>query len=691
MTSQSSVSSLRQLLSALERVRGDKTVILISGGWPLDDREQHTLMSTVASEAAAARATLYTLFVPGATGSASRRMISATPANDSYLQSAPLDTVASMTGGSSYRAEVGADAVFDRLSRELSGFYRIAVEKEGSDADGKGRRMKVQVSRSGVTVRAREIFDVRTYEDRDWAARLSSALEAPIPATAVALRVTSYMTADPEDPSRVKVVLSGEASRLDPGEATVQLLVRNLEGTKLLAGEQPIGEPRGDGLAFSANVPVAPGGYVIRVAVIDGAGRVGSVDHRIEARRVPLGSVSASGPLLLRVPAPGRGEPRLAVDTVKQDERLAVQIDLDGDKTQLQNAEVEFAIATTVDGPSLMQTPATLASNRGGSVLAQGVSDMRVLPPGSYFARAKVTSGGAVLGEVRRAFTLMEAALSADTVVAGAGASTVGSLAPRATAARAVARVPPFAVDDVTSPPVFGAFLDRVAARPDAASPMIRDLVRDARANIGDLYVSDVLAAQSPVAAFLKGVSLLSQNKLELAANAFRSAMRASADFYPAMVYLGACYAAGGNDKEATGAWRTALIKEGDALPLHTLLADALLRLDNGALALETLDKARNRFPDDDGIKRRFVLAAFMAAEYADGLQTLDELVERRVDDEPSLAAGLLVLYEAFRNQQPIETEDKDRARMVKLAEAYRARGGPSLALVDTWLAAAKK
>ena len=45
--------------------------------------------------------------------------------------------------------------------------------------------MKVQVSRSGATVRAREIFDVRTYEDRDWAARLSSALESPVPATSV--------------------------------------------------------------------------------------------------------------------------------------------------------------------------------------------------------------------------------------------------------------------------------------------------------------------------------------------------------------------------------------------------------------------------------------------------------------------------------------------------------------------------
>ena len=206
-------------------------------------------------------------------------------------------------------------------------------------------------------------------------------------------------------------MLSGEASRLDPGEATVQLLVRNLDGTKLLAGEQPIGEPRGDGLAFTANVPVAPGGYVLRVAVIDGAGRVGSVDHRIDAHRTALGPLTASAPLLLRVPAPGRGEPRLAVDTVRQDERLAVQIDLDGDRAQLQNTEVEFEIATTADGPSLVQTTATLANNRSGSMLAQGVSDMRVLPPGPYFARAKVKSGTAVLGEVRRPFTLTEAAL----------------------------------------------------------------------------------------------------------------------------------------------------------------------------------------------------------------------------------------------------------------------------------------
>src|SRR5688572_9967233 len=152
MTSLTSINSMRQLLASLTQVSGDKTIVLISGGWPLDDREQHTLITTLASEAAAARASFYTLYVPNTIGSASRRMITSTPANDSYLHSGPLDTLASMTGGASYRAEVGAEAVFDRLGRELSGFYRIGVEKDPTDGDARGRRMKVSVPRGGVTV-----------------------------------------------------------------------------------------------------------------------------------------------------------------------------------------------------------------------------------------------------------------------------------------------------------------------------------------------------------------------------------------------------------------------------------------------------------------------------------------------------------------------------------------------------------
>ena len=692
MTSLSSLASLRQFLAALARVRGDKTVILISGGWPLDEREETSVLSTVAADAAAARATIFTLFVPRSMFSADRRGMTSTPARDQYLHSGPLETLAGMTGGGTYRAEVNAEAAFDRLGRELSGYYRIGVEKDPSDGDNKSRRLKVQVSRGGVTVRARDIFDVRTYEDRDWSARLASALEAPTPATGIGLRMTSYLATNPDDTTGLKLVLAGEASRLQPGEATFQVVVRDLEGKKIFSGEKPLGESSGDGLQFSTNMTIPPGSYIVRVAVMDSAGRVGSVDHRVDARPVSLGTLSATGPLLIRVPTRTEREPRLALDGVRQDERLALELDLEGDSSRLASTDVVFEIASSKDGPALVHAVADLSStSRSGSVLAQAVTDMRVLPPGQYVVRAKVKSGSESLGEVRRAFTVFEVPRSVAEAATASHTSVAGT-ARAPLVPRAVGTVQRFALDQVLAPQVLNGFLDRVAARPDAAAPAVRELLDRARtADIGDLAVSDALVAETPVAAFLKGLTLLSQKKLEAAATAFRTAMRASSDFYPAMVYLGACYAAGGNDKEAAGAWRTALIREGDAVALHSLLADALLRQGRGDLALQTLDGAHARWPDDEALNRRFIMASLMAGKYADGLQGVDELIDKHADDEASLALALLVLYEGIVNGKPIESLDEDRARMTRFADAYRARGGPSLALIETWVAAAAK
>jgi tetratricopeptide (TPR) repeat protein len=258
---------------------------------------------------------------------------------------------------------------------------------------------------------------------------------------------------------------------------------------------------------------------------------------------------------------------------------------------------------------------------------------------------------------------------------------------------RAVGSAGVFTLEQVLAKPVVGQYLDQLAARKDASSPAARALLEQARsASLDELEVSDSLAKEAPVAsAFLKGLALLKQGKLDPAAVSFRQAMRAGVDFYPAMVYLGACYAAGGQDKEAAGAFRTALIREGDRVDVHIMLSDALLRTGRGDLAMQALKRARDRWPEDDSLKRRYAVAAVAAGLYADGLTVVDDLVTRKADDEPVLSLALLVLYDAFVSNHPVETIDQDRARMAKFAEAYRARGGPSVALVDTWMAAADK
>ncbi|MGE5198428.1 MAG: hypothetical protein ACM3H9_02225, partial [Rhodospirillaceae bacterium] len=55
LNSLASISALRAALQELGQVPGDKTAVLISGGWPLDERDEISLLSQVAAEAAAAR------------------------------------------------------------------------------------------------------------------------------------------------------------------------------------------------------------------------------------------------------------------------------------------------------------------------------------------------------------------------------------------------------------------------------------------------------------------------------------------------------------------------------------------------------------------------------------------------------------------------------------------------------------
>ena len=88
----------------------------------------------------------YSFFVPASDVSASRRLMTSAPLADQHLQAWALETLASMTGGASFRVPVGADGPFDRLTRELTGYYRLGVERAPEDRDGKGRPLKVQVA-----------------------------------------------------------------------------------------------------------------------------------------------------------------------------------------------------------------------------------------------------------------------------------------------------------------------------------------------------------------------------------------------------------------------------------------------------------------------------------------------------------------------------------------------------------------
>ncbi|MFO7693955.1 MAG: tetratricopeptide repeat protein, partial [Vicinamibacterales bacterium] len=190
---------------------------------------------------------------------------------------------------------------------------------------------------------------------------------------------------------------------------------------------------------------------------------------------------------------------------------------------------------------------------------------------------------------------------------------------------------------------------------------------------------------------FLKGLALFGKGDLEPAAEQFREALRVDSEFLPAAFYLGACYAAGGQDREAAGAWQTSLISESEARIVYDVLADALLRLGEGEQAESIIREALGRWPDDDSFVPRLSAAEAMQRKGAEAVATLEPYLAGHPADASAWFLAMRILYDAYAAGGVITSQAEDAARAVKYAEAYKAAAGPRFALVDRWAAFIQK
>jgi tetratricopeptide (TPR) repeat protein len=187
-------------------------------------------------------------------------------------------------------------------------------------------------------------------------------------------------------------------------------------------------------------------------------------------------------------------------------------------------------------------------------------------------------------------------------------------------------------------------------------------------------------------AVFLNGLALYAKGDLEAAAGQFRESLRIDSEFFPAAFYLGSCYAAGGRDREAVGAWQTSLVTESDPPFVYTLLGDALLRLRDLDQAVDILAEASTLWPANEDVQLRLGTAQAMAGRGADALQTLEPYLSRHPEDAERHFVALRLLYEAKAAGRPIKSAEEDRAQFSKYAVAYSAAAGPQQAVVDQWM-----
>jgi tetratricopeptide (TPR) repeat protein len=233
---------------------------------------------------------------------------------------------------------------------------------------------------------------------------------------------------------------------------------------------------------------------------------------------------------------------------------------------------------------------------------------------------------------------------------------------------------------------VVGFFLDRMNVGRNGPTPAASaiDHARNARFDAAIEALKD--AGDDPLSvAFLNGLALLATGQLEAAAGKFRETLKIDSEFLPAAFYLGSCYAAGGRDKEAVGAWQTSLVTESDAPFIYTLLGDALLRLREIDQSIEILNEASTLWPENEAVQMRLGTALVMGGKRTEALQILEPYLQKHPEDQERRFMALQALYEAHSQGRSIKSADEDRALFARYANEYVAANGPQAALVEKW------
>ena len=649
-------------------------------------------MRIVGRVAAASRAMVFALYVESGfldRDSMDKKRLAGFSTEDGDLGLDGLRDLAGMSGGSVTRMSNTSDEAFRRVSLELSAYYLLGIEGVPGDRDGRRHRLRVTVARPDVSVRSREELFLPVVKKLTPDETIKEALGGAELQRELRIRLSTQMMREPGS-DKVRLLISaliGEGvARPSPVRVAYSIRGAGAETATATSDIQNdtlplVGTGAGGALSYFDAAQLTPGRYLLRLAAVDEGGKVGSVQQVVDATLIAA-DVGTFSDLMLADPArpvKDRFTPvadgRMTGDSV---EAFLEVYPAPGHEVKA----VGFDVSDTPGGPAIV-SGSVVPEKRGDRLVAGGRLELRALPPGVYILNALVMEGDKALGRTSRPFMLDRRVGAAD-----AAAEPRAAMAFAATG-RLVAG---FSREDALRPDALGYFLNRLQAA-ETASP--GEPVAEATAALRSANYEAVLAAlpaesDQLSAVFLRGLALFAQGQLEPAAKQFRATLRIADDFLPAAFYLGACYAAGGLDREAVGAWQTSLVSESGSRMIYEVLADALLRLNDGKQAEAILEEARERWPGDDVFLPRLAAAKVILSRRSEALALLEPYIERHQLDSEPLFLAIRLLYEAHDSRKPLKGAVEDRTLAAKYGELYRATNGANQPLVARWVAAMK-
>jgi VWFA-related protein len=389
------LGSLRALMKGMGVLPGPKHVVLLSAGWAISEREIGTDIESIAADAAVSNVTVHTFTTEQWALAASRSRPNLRMLEDRSLLTTSVESLSGMTGGRAVRLVGQGDAVFASLSAGLSGYYRLGVRALPEDLDGKPRRISVKVLRDGARIAGHRRVLAGTASapvSPDPTAALRGALESTTPLTALELRATTYLLHGVDGASRaLRVVVVGDVSGAAAGPARVVAALYTLDGKAVTAMENAITIAPAGPSALSVAMRAPPDAYVLRLAVRDVDGHLGSLERAVDARWKQAGTVETPGLVLLRSGVAAGSTPKPVFRTVTTAEQIIAQVPLAGAADP--KPQVTFDVRAEGSPSSVFQQIGRLGSTSTGLTVAEAVVPVSTLPPGRYTISATIRSG----------------------------------------------------------------------------------------------------------------------------------------------------------------------------------------------------------------------------------------------------------------------------------------------------------
>ncbi len=415
---------------------------------------------------------------------------------------------------------------------------------------------------------------------------------------------------------------------------------------------------------------------MLRFAVADSEGRMGSVDRKVAVWQMNASGLTVGDLMVaesVRDPAAtavGGIEPQVATG------RLAAMMEVYApDMPALEGVEGRLEIVAA-DGAAPLATEAMRVA-RGDTpevAVLEAALNTAPLPPGRYLARATVVHGGKAQGHIVRPFRVVAAAREADAM------PVLPMPLPAELRAAMLANLPIVDRQTLLTPAVLTAVMQAAArTRPPAAA----DALATARTGkLGAAALDALAAGDQPLAAFLRGLEFFSQGQLDRAIQQLQVAMQQAPAFAPARLYLGAALAAGSKYREAAGLLQSVTADAAIPAPIAQMAGLSWLHAGDAALAIETLQQAG----DDGATTRMLALAYVVGSRPADAMPLLAAHLAANPNDQAALLAAIYAAYAAHVPAPRPESLETDRARAAAWAKSYTSLKGTHQGLVDAWI-----